>query len=198
MSVQGTLNIEKRTTANSRASRKLRKNGYIPGSLSCKGKESISVAVKADDLRKGLATYGRYALFKLSIDKDNQVTGMVKEIQYSPIQNEMLHVDFQQVSLDEEIRAELLVRIKGIEILEFNKLMALRQLDKITVRGLPQDIPDEIVVDVSNVKGVENICVSNLELPAGIVPEADQEQVVISIVETRKQSETEVEEEATE
>ncbi len=187
MSELGTLNIEKRTTVNSRASKQLRKNGYVPASLSCKGKESISVSVKTDELKRSLASYGRNALFKLSLENDNSITGMVKEIQYSPIKGEMMHVDFQQVSLNEEIRVDLSIRLKGVETLEFKKLMALPQMDVIRVKGLPQDIPDDIVIDVSNVKRVENINVAHVEFPKGIVPELDPEQCVISIVEVKRQ-----------
>lgn len=187
MSELGTLNIERRTTANSRASKQLRKNGYVPASLSCKGRESISVALKADELRKSLTSYGRNALFKLSLENDNSITGMVKEIQYSPIKGEMIHVDLQQVSLNEEIRADLSIRLKGLETLEFKKLMALPQLDVMRVKGLPQDIPDDIVIDVSNVKGVENINVADVEFPKGIVPELSPEQCVISVVEVKRQ-----------
>lgn len=186
MSKLGILNIEKRTTANSRTSKQLRNNGFVPASLSCKGKESISVALKADELRKGISDYGRNALFKLSLENDDSITGMIKEIQYAPIKGEMLHVDLQQVSLNEEIKADISVKLKGLEALEFKKLMALPQLDVIRVKGLPQDIPDEIVIDVSSVKGVENINISHVEFPKGIVSELSPEQCVISIVEVKR------------
>jgi len=186
MSEIGTLKIERRINVNSGNSKKLRKSGYLPGSISCKGKDSISVAVKAEDLRKGLSFYGRNALFTLSLENDDSITAMVKEIQLSPIKGEMQHVDLQQVFLNEEIRADLSVRIKGLETLEFKKLMALRQLDEIPVKGLPQDIPDEIVIDVSNINGVENINISDIIFPNGIVTESNPEQTVVSIVEVRR------------
>lgn len=186
MSELGVITIERRNTTNSRTSKDLRKNGYVPASISCKGKDSMSVAVKADELRKGISAYGRNALFKLTLDNNDSITGMVKDIQYAPIKGEMLHVDLQQVSLSEEIRADLIVRLKGVEALEFKKLMALPQLDTIRVKGLPQDIPDDIVIDVSNVRGVENINIGDVEFPKGIAPEIGPEQCVISIVEVKR------------
>lgn len=185
MSELGILKIEKRENPNRRTSKKLRSQGYLPGSISCKGKDSLSVCVKADELRKGLASYGRNALFKLAMD-NGSVTGMVKDIQTSPVKGEMLHVDFQEVSLNEEIRADLTVVLKGAEALEFKKLMPLRQVDAITVKGLPPDIPDDIAIDVSNIDKAENIYLKDVKFPDGISPEGDPEQVVISIVQTKR------------
>ena len=195
MSELGILKIEKRESPNSRKSKKLRKDGYLPGSISCKGKDSVSVSIKADELRKGLASYGRNALFELTMD-DGAVTGMVKDIQVSPVKGNMVHVDFQEVSLTEEIRADLSIVLKGVDILEFNKLMPLRQLDVIIVKGLPQNIPDDITIDVSTINKVENIYLKDIKLPEGIVPEGDPEQVIISIVETKRAGADESEDES--
>lgn len=181
----GILKIEKREKPNSRTSKKLRKDGYLPGSISCSGKDSVSVSVKAEDLRKVLTSYGRNALFKLSMN-DVSVTGMVKDIQLSPVKGEMLHVDFQEVSLNEEIRADIAIVLKGAEALEHKKLMPLRQLDVIAVKGLPQDIPNDIAIDVSNIDKVENVYLKDVNFPDGITPEGDPELVVISIVETKR------------
>ena len=185
MSELGTLNVDRRKVSNSRASKKLRRNGYIPASISCRGKESISVALKVDELKKNLSSYGRNALFNLALDKDNPIVGMVKEIQLSPIKREMMHVDLQQVLLDQEIKTDVSVKLKGLDVLEFNKLIALLQLDEIRVKGLPQDIPDEITVDVSKVDKVESINVADIKFPEGIVPEISPEQCVVSIVEAK-------------
>jgi large subunit ribosomal protein L25 len=189
MSELGVLNVERREAANSRISRKLRKNGYVPASISCKGKDSISVAVKVDELKRCLSTYGRYALFKLSLDNSEFATGIVKDIQYSPVKGEMLCVDLQQVSLSEEIRADLPIRLKGQEALEFKKLMVIPQFDSIRVKGLPQDIPDDIVIDVSDIDSIVNINVADIEFPKGIVPELSPDQCVLSIVGVKKKDE---------
>lgn len=197
MSELGTIAIEKRSVANRRASKQLRKNGYVPASISSKGKKSMSVSLKAEELRKSLTAYGRNALFNLSMD-GSAITAMVKDIHLSPIKSEMLHVDLQEVSLKEEIRADLTIRLKGLDVLEFKKLMALPQMDVIRVKGLPQDIPDDITIDVSNVNGVENINVSDVKFPEGIVPEMSKEQCVISVVEVKKQDKSKSAEETSE
>ena len=181
----GVLNLEKRLKTNSRISSQLRRQGYLPGSISSKGKDSVSVKVRADELRKGLAAYGRNALFKVSID-GKETTVIAKDIQYSPVKGTMLLVDFQEVSMTEEIKVALSIAIKGIEALEFKGFMALRQTDAITVKGLPQDIPDDIAIDVSNIDKVDNICLKDVVFPEGILPEGDPDQVLISIVEAKR------------
>lgn len=185
MSELGILRVEKRENPNSRKSKQLRRVGYLPGSISSKGKDSISVKVKTDELRKGLSSYGRNALFKLTMGNED-VTGMVKDIQMSPVKGTPLHVDFQEVSLTEEIKVDLNIVLTGLEELEHKKFMALRQADTIAVKGLPQDIPDDIVIDVSNIDKVDNIYLKDVEFPKGIEPDGDLEQVLISIVEVRQ------------
>lgn len=187
--------LKKRVKTNSRTSKQLRREGYLPGSISSKGKDSVSVTIKADELRKGLSTYGRNALFKITLE-DKELTGMVKDIQLSPVKGSMLHVDFQEVSLTEEIKVVLSIAVKGIEALEFKELMALRQTDAITVKGLPQDIPDDIVIDVSKIDKVQNVCLKDVKFPEGIVPEGDPEHVLISIVEAKRTAVEEEEETA--
>ena len=76
--------------------------------------------------------------------------------------------------------------LKGTEALEFKGLIALTQLDSITVKGLPQNIPDDLTIDVSNINKVENICLKDVQFPEGIIPEGDPEQVLISIVEAKR------------
>lgn len=181
----GVLKIAKREKPNTGTSKKLRRQGYVPASISSKGKESVSVTVKADDLRKGMAAYGRNALFKLEME-GYSVMSMVRDIQVSPVKGEMLNVDFQEVSLNEEIRADLTIVLKGMDVLEFKKLMALRQTDIITVKGLPQHIPDDIIIDVSNIDKAHNVFLKDVKFPDGIVPEGDPEQIVVSIVEAKR------------
>lgn len=188
----GALNVQKRLTTNTRTSKRLRREGYLPASISSRGKDSVSVTVKTDELRKGLSTFGRNALFKISLD-GKEITGMVKDIQLSPVRGTMLHVDFQEVSLTEEIKVVLQIALRGADALEFKDLMALRQLDAITVRGLPQNIPDDIVIDVSHIDKIENVCLKDISFPEGIVPEGDPEQVLISIVEVKRITEEEEE-----
>lgn len=188
------LKITDRKDTSSRANKRLRKTGYVPGNIFGKDIESVSVAVKKDELRKGLIKYGRSALFKLEADGGKTYNVMVKDIQNEPISREFIHVDFQQITLSEEVKANVPIKIEGKEALESKRLLLMRQIDIIPVKGLPQDIPNSIDIDVSGLKGGENIYVSDVKFPGGIVPEINPEQLIISVSEAKAQMVIEEEE----
>lgn len=187
-----TIQIEKRMSGSTSANMRLRKTGYLPASIYGKGIETISVSVKSDELRRVLSTLGRNAVFNLKMPSETPVTVMIKEIQYAPSNRAYSHVDFHKVSLSEEIHTDVEIKIIGVEVLDSKKLILMRQTHVITVKGFPQDIPDNIEIDVSNLKLGESLHVSDIKLPQGLVIENDLELVIASVTEPRAQ-ETEVE-----
>lgn len=192
----GILRVEERVS-NAGANKRIRREGQVPGNIFGKGTESISVAVRKDELRRALNKFGRNAVFKLSDDNNKEFTVMVKEIQFTPLVNEFQHVDFQLVSLTEETKSEVPVRVIGKESVEAKRLIIMLQTDFINVKGLPQDIPDSIELDVSNMVVGDVVTVKDLVLPKGIVAEDDSEHVILSINESRTQA-AEADGEATE
>ena len=187
----GKISIEKRVSTNSNANKKLRRLGFLPGVVSSKGKESIHLSVKSEDLRRGISIYGRNALFDLLLDGKKSCTVMIKDIQNNPVKGDMLHVDFQEVFMDEEIKADLGIRIKGTELLESKRLLLLRQMDLIPVKGLPQLIPDDIEIDVTELGAGDSINVKDINFPEGIVPDCELDQVVVSVTGAKTVTETE-------
>jgi len=168
---------------------RLRNEGYLLANVSSKGSESISIAVKSDDFRKTLNKYGRNSVFKLDTSDDESITAMVKDIQIGAYGLEYTHVDFQRVSLTEELKAEVVIKIIGIELLEAKRLILNRQVDMLIVNGLPQAIPDAIEVDVSNLEDGDSISVSDLKIPEGIRLEHEDDLVILSVNEPKLQVE---------
>lgn len=183
MNDAGIIKIEKRDVANSRTSKKLRQNGYLPGTVYGKGMESMSIIVKQDELKKSLDKFGKNHIFNLFLEGKEKYSVIVKEIQNSPIKRVPIHVDFQHISLTEEINAEVDIRIIGKEIIDFKNLYLVRQIDRIPVRGLPQNIPDSIEIDVTNLNAGDSINVGSIKFPEGIVLEIELDQVILSINE---------------
>lgn len=181
----GTIKIEKRELINTNENKRLRGKGLLPGIVYGRGEVSLPVVLKKDELRKTLTKFGRNTLFKLYLSEDESFDVIAKEIQLEPISGEYLHVDFQKVSLTEEINAEVSIVIVGKESLELKRFNLIRQTDILTVRGFPQDIPDSVVVDVSNLNVGDTITVGDISLPKGIILETDVNQLVVAVNEQR-------------
>ncbi len=185
------MNFVTRTEKTKGANNSLRKNGYLPGSIYGKGITPLSIAVRKDELRKHVNKYGRNSIYKLEDGSQKPITVMIKEIQVSPVSHEYNHVDFQQVSLSEEIKTELLIRVTGMDLLESKHLFLNRQLDSILVTGLPQAIPEAVEIDVSGLSAGDVVKVGDLKLPEGIHLELNPEQVILSANEAKTPTEPE-------
>lgn len=182
---RATLKVWRRDVTNSRSSKKLRKAGFVPASISIRGHDSISVKIKKDELMKKLRKYGRTFMFNLDVDGEETYTAIVKDMQHSAINGELLDVSFQHVSPDEEIRVEVDIRITGREAVEARKLLAVTQLDSIPVRGLPQNIPEYLYIDVSKLNADDRITVGDVTYPEGIVPDCETDRIVLVITEAK-------------
>ncbi len=198
MKEKATIVIEKREKANSRSSKQLRKIGYVPASISRKGMDSISVKVKQDELLKSLSKYGRNYLFEIALDGEEKITAMVKKMEYSGLKRELLNVSFQQISLTEEMKANLDIRVIGKDSVEFKKLLVIQQLDQIPVKGLPQAIPDYIEIDVTNLDADDKITISDVKYPKGIEPDIEADKIVLTINKPKVRAEDVAEDSAEE
>lgn len=189
MSETATLKIEVRKDVSKTENKRLLHNGYIIGVINGKGSEAIPVAVKKDEFRKALKENGRTSILKLKGPGRKSYNVMIKSIQVSPLKYEYHHVDFQQVSLTEEVRMEVAIKFAGTEYLSSNRLILNKQMDTLTVIGLPQNIPSAIEIDVSRHGAGDNILVEDLPLGAEITTDIDPTHLVASIGEAKIMSE---------
>ncbi len=181
----GTLNVETRTDTSSQANKRLRKAGYLPGNIYGKDMDSIAVSIKKDELRKNIKKYGRSAVFELLLDGKQKYNVMVKDVQLTHVSHDFMHVDFHSISLSEETKANVPVRTVGDELYESRRLLLQTHRDFIPVKGLPQDVPNYIEIDVKDLNPGDNIFISDVKFPAGITPELDEAQLVISVSEAK-------------
>jgi large subunit ribosomal protein L25 len=189
MAEAATLKINVRKNVSKAENKKLRKDGYLIGNISRKGMDSVAIAVKKDEFRKAIKTYGRNAVLSLVSDDNTTYSAMVKEVFVSPPAYDYSHVDFQQVSLTEEVKAEVAIKFTGTEFLEAKRLIINRIMDTFLVKGLPQNIPDEIEIDVSKLGGGSTLTVGDVNLPEGITTELEANQMILSINEAKVQVE---------
>lgn len=175
------LNIMNRENADKAHNKMLKKDGYLLGVISIKGDQSVAVAVKKIDFNKTVKQNGMNAVIKLETDDNSSYNVMIKEIQVSPKDYEYSHVSFQQVSLTEATSAEVVITFIGLDLLESKNLLLNKQMEYITVTGLPQEIPETLEVNVSDLEAGDSVCVKDIKLPESITVELDLDHVIATI-----------------
>ena len=174
------LTAETGREAGSRASKRLRREGKIPGVVYGHGADPVSVAVDARELRHALnGEAGVNALLNLSIDGKSQLT-MARVLQRHPVRNTVTHVDFQVVRRDEVMSAEVPFTLVGeAKEVTNNDGVVEQALFALTVNATPAAIPAHIEVDISNLTIGDAIRVGDLKLPNGVTTDVDAEEAIV-------------------
>lgn len=196
---RSTLKVSSRDDFGSRASRRLRSQGVVPGVVYAGGKEAKAFQVSERDLRTIM--HEGAALFDLQIEGSKAVPVVIKEQQTHPVRGTVQHLDLQQVRLDEAIQAEVAIELEGAEAAPGAKAGGVLEhvTREITVEALPAEIPDRILVDVSAMEVNDTLQLSAVTPPAGVafVAEEPEEITIVTLSPPRVETtEPEVEEEA--
>jgi large subunit ribosomal protein L25 len=195
-----TLKVAPRAEFGSRASRRLRREGLVPGVVYSGGAEARPFQVVEREVRTVLGE--GHALFDLEIDGAKAVPVVVKEQQLHPVRGNLEHIDLQEVKLDEEIQAEVAIELEGTEVAPGVKEGGVLEhvTREVTVEALPTDIPERIVADVSEMQINDTLQLSTLTIPAGVKLAAeDPEEITIATLSpprVEEEPEPAVEEEA--
>lgn len=188
------LAVDPREERGSRAARRLRRSGLVPGVLyGGSHDEGVSFKVADRDLRRVLAEGA--ALIDVEIGGEKSVPAILKDRQLHPVRDEVVHIDFLEVDLAQKIHADVAVELSGGE-----EAPGVREggiLDhatrEVTIEALPTDIPEAIVVDVSALDIGASLSLADVEPPAGvtIVHEHPADVVIASVVLPTKVEEPE-------
>jgi large subunit ribosomal protein L25 len=197
---RATLKVKARDVFGSRATRRLRREGLVPGVVYGQGGEARPFQVSDRDLRHLLAE--EHTLLDLEIDGSGAVPVVIKEQQHHPVRGNVMHVDCLEVRLDEEIQAEVAVELEGADqapgVREGGVLEHVTR--EITVEALPTEIPERLTVDVSAMEINDTIQLTVLRPPAGVKFMVDDpEEVTIATLSpprVEEEPEPELEEEA--
>ncbi len=169
-----------------RSSRRLRREGRVPGVVYGLGQDPVSISVDWPDLRRVLTTEaGVNALIDLEIDGDTQLT-IVKDIQRHPVRRNVLHVDFIRLDANAEVAVDVPVVLTG-EARNVTQMSGMvdQVMFTLSVLSRPSDIPTELEVDISELEVNESIKVSDVALPEGVRTEVDADEAVANGVVTR-------------
>ena len=185
------ISVKERENVGKSSSKALRNQGKVPCVL-YGGEKKVCFYGHENDLRKLVFTSD---VFLVELDIEGQSTKCVmQDIQFHPVTDKILHIDFLEVFDDKEVTVEIPVILNGISIGVRNGGNLLFRRNKIITRAIPADLPDAIEVDISELRIGQFIYIKDLrsEKYSFLAPD---NAVVVGVKTARAAIEEEVEEE---
>ncbi|PIU56726.1 MAG: 50S ribosomal protein L25 [Chloroflexi bacterium CG07_land_8_20_14_0_80_45_17] len=177
------LEITKREVLGKKV-RFLRRQGITPVHLFGHGIESMALQCDTAKLQQVLTEAGEAKLISLKLDNEKRPRSvLVREVQVDSLKGGLLHVDFYQVKMAEEVKVEVPITLVGeAPALKLRANMLMQELDTLTVECLPAKIPASVELDISSLTEAEQMVrVKDIDLEKGVTVLNDPEQVVVKI-----------------
>ncbi len=166
---------------------RLRKQGFIPAVIYKKNQKTVHIVLNTKDFTRAIhSAKSGNVLVELTVKEDSKEskprTVIIKEVQHHPYKDDILHVDFDQIALDEAIKIKVPIVIvkEAIGVLRDSGVLE-RIMWELEIECLPTQIPQDIQIDVSGMEVGHVKTVEDLKLPAGIKVLSDPEQIVVSV-----------------
>lgn len=186
------LDVTSRSSGSSRATRRLRRKGQIPGVIYGKGDDPVCFAVGERDLRHALAGSG--AVLELTIDGGRSEPAVLKDAQHHPVRGQIMHVDLLRVDMNVAISAVVPLELTGAEdapgVGEGGVLEHVTR--EVNIEALPADIPELLTLDVSAMQVNDTLTLASVTPPQGVTITDDvDETTVATLTPPRLQDEDE-------
>ncbi len=191
------LNVKKRLPEDGVSVKELRRDNIIPAVMYGSGTSSVSLSLKKSDLEKLIKKGGIFkAVINVIFDGDEEKAKvvMIKEIQTQPLSRDILHIDLYEVNLENKIRVKIPVKITGHSIgVEMGGMLQIirRELE---VMCLPMNIPESVIIDVTDLNIGGSIHVNDISLPEDVEAVADVNFTIITVLISKEEEEVEDEE----
>jgi large subunit ribosomal protein L25 len=191
------LKLESRTDSGSNASRRLRKAGKVPTVIYGHGKDPKQCVADVNEWRS-IAKQDAQILKVLIDGSKAPVNVLIKDVQYDYLSNTTLHVDLQEINMNEEITASVTINGLGIPAGTSVGGVLDQVLYELEVTCLPADLPETFEVDVTDIEINNSLYVKDITLPENVVATLDANQVVFHVAEPKVKQEAETSEESEE
>jgi large subunit ribosomal protein L25 len=179
------LLVQERESRGSAESRRLRKQGLIPGVLYGRGKTPYAISIPERELRRVLTGgQGLHAILDVTLEGQKTThPSILKEYQQHPVKGGIIHIDLQEVRLDQPIQARVVVELLG-EPVGVTEGGVLSQVNReVTVQALPMEIPEHLELDVSRMAIGDTLRLADLPPPVeGVEYLDDPEETVLATV----------------
>jgi len=176
------LMVQNRAVLGSAESRRLRRQGLIPGVLY--GREQpVSISITERDLRSALTTKGGLnAVLDVVVEGGKVHSSVLKEFQQDKVRGHITHVDLQEVRLDQPIHATVPLHLHGESVGVKEGGVLSQVTNELNVEALPMEVPEHLEADVSEMHIGDTLRLSSLQVPAGVTLLDDLDDTVIATV----------------
>ncbi|AMK12481.1 MAG: 50S ribosomal protein L25 [Pseudodesulfovibrio sp.] len=178
------LNVQERTQLGKGPNRRLRATGMVPGVYYDSKGANIPVKVEMVPLQKAFAAVGNAQVFELVLERGGKTEAMpalIWRLRNEPVKGFPEHVDFFGVDLSKELKVavhfEIVGNSKGVKL--GGTLEQYR--DHIEVICKPMDIPESIVIDITEMDVMDSVHIEDVVFPEGVTPVFDENYAVLSI-----------------
>ncbi len=174
-----TIPAERRERHGTRYAQRLRKAGRLPGVIYGHKAPPVSVSVDETTLIN-LLRHGAHAMY-LDIEGGKTETCLVKDLQFGYLGDNVIHVDFARVALDEEVTVNVNLQFVGTpEEATKSDAILRHDLTELSVTCAVQAIPEDIRVDLTKMEGTQ-LHAGDVPLPAGLELAEDPQAIVASV-----------------
>jgi large subunit ribosomal protein L25 len=187
------LEVQERVNTGSRDSRRLRRQGLIPGVLYGRGKKAHSFVVPERSLRTALGgPHGLHAIIDVVVDEQKTShASVVKDYQQDPLRGHITHIDLHEVRLDQPITAQVAVELTG-ESPGVKVGGVLTQVSReVAVEALPLEMPGSLALDLTATEIGSTLRVADLTVPPEVTVLDDPENVLVTVSAPRLAAELE-------
>lgn len=173
-----TLDAKSREGSGSRAARKLRKQGLVPGVVYGHKEATVSIALGHDELMKAI----RHGVRVLDLNAGGKVEKtLIRDVQWDAFGNDILHVDFARVSADERITLDVRIDLRGIAPGVTGGGVLVQPIHNLHIECPVIAVPESIRVNIGELQIDQAIHVRDLKLPDGVVVKNDPDAIVVQV-----------------
>ena len=181
------LKADKRSVSGSNAVKKLRAENLVPAELYQRDSENLSLQVVEKELEKIINDAGQSAIIQLDVNGEEHNV-IIREYQKHPFKNQFLHVDFFGVNMNETLKVTVPVVLLNIDEIYVQPSVLMQFVEEIEIETLPKYIPQQVELDVQELKLGESLTVADIELlkDENITLITDEDTVICTLNEPQE------------
>lgn len=157
------MKIESRDNIGSNKVNKLRANSTLPGVIYKRASEAIVVQISEKEFTRAYKLAGSTNVIYLELNGEVHPV-IIKDIQRHPVKNQILHVDFQELNMDEKIKMFIPINLINRDAIKLQPSILAQMLDQVEIECLPNNIPNSANIDVADMTFTDSVYVKDLDV----------------------------------